>query len=441
MEENKELKKEVRLERKKEIKEENISNMEAAENAESVVKQDDEENGRKQKVLKWLHFFLMFLVSGVIAAAGSFLYGHSEEEIICNTVMVMLGTGMVIFALLFSEVNELYFYANQGKYGKFILFYMMSLAVSLVFPLLPVSGWPFLVVFVVLGLFSNSIAGLTAGSVCLMLPIMLGNAGGSREFMLYFFSGLVGILVFSRLDEDFKVGLPVLISLVCLSVCLSANIILFEKEKLSVSQFTFGAINLMVNLILLLITLKVFNGSVIHQYRDRYMDLNDPEFPLLVQLKEYDKAEYYRAIHTAYLGDRIAKRLGINDVVVKACGYYHRIGILKGENTWENVKEICEEYRIPEDTRKVLKEYLNKAGKVVAKETTVLMFADCVVTTILGEFQKNPKAELDYKKIIDNVFNQKLETGALAESDISIAQIREMRKIFKAEQLYYDFLR
>lgn len=414
---------------------------EAAAGVEPVTGRDDEENGKMKKFRKWLYFFLMFLASGAIAGAGSFLYGNSEEEIICNTVMVMLGTGMVIFTLLFSEVNDLYFYANQGKYGKFILFYVASLMVSLCFPLLPASGWPFLVVFVVLGLFSNSISGMVAGSVCLMLPVMLGSAGGSREFMLYFFSGLVGILVFSRLDEDFKVGLPMLISLVCLTVCLSANIVLFEQEKLSVSQFTFVAINLMVNFILLLIALKIFNGSVIHQYRDRYMDLNDPEFPLLVQLKEYDKAEYYRAIHTAYLGDRIAKRLGINDVVVKACGYYHRIGILRGENTWENVKEICEEYRIPEDTRKVLKEYLNKAGKVVAKETTVLMFADCIVTTILGEFQKNPKAELDYKRIIDNVFNQKLETGALAESDISIAQIREMRKIFKAEQLYYDFLR
>lgn len=441
MEENKEINQELNKETNQEIKKVILGDMEIAENSEVAMKKDDEENERKQKIIKRLHFFMMFLLSGVIAGTGSFLYGHSAEEIICNTVMVMLGTGMVIFALLFSEVNDLYFYANQGKYGKFVLFYVASLAVSLVFPLLPVSCWPFLVVFIILGLFSNSITGLTAGSVCLMLPIMLGSAGSSREFMLYFFSGLVGILVFSRLDEDFKVGLPVLISLVCLTICLSVNIILFEQERLSISQFTFVAINLMVNFILLLITLKIFNGSVIHQYRDRYMDLNDPEFPLLVQLKEFDKAEYYRAIHTAYLGDRIAKRLGINDVVVKSCGYYHRIGILRGENTWENVKEICEEYRIPEDTRKVLREYLNKAGKVVAKETTVLMFADCIVTTILGEFQKNPKAELDYKKIIDNVFNQKLETGALAESDISIAQIREMRKIFKAEQLYYDFLR
>ena len=293
-----------------------LPNEEPAENKEGTAKRDDEENGKKQKALKYLLFLLMFFLSGVIAGAGTFVYGRDRADIICNTVMVLLGTGMVIFALMFSEVNELYYYANQGKYGKFVLFYLVAMALSLVFPLLPVSGWPFLAVFVILSLFSNSISGLVAGSVCLMLSVVLLDTGGSREFMLYFFSGLVGILVFSRLNEDFKVGLPVFISLICLTVCLSANIVLFERERLSVSQFTFVAINIMVNFLLLMITLKIFNGSVIHRYRDRYMDLNDPEFPLLVQLKEYDKAEYYRAIHTAYLGDRIAKRLGITAVVV-----------------------------------------------------------------------------------------------------------------------------
>ncbi len=115
--------------------------------------------------------------------------------------------------------------------------------------------------------------------------------------------------------------------------------------------------------------------------------------------------------------------------------------LFRSENTWDNVKLICEEYRIPEDTRKVLKEYLTRPDKVIAKETTVLMFADCIVRTILDEFSKDSKAELNYKQIIDTVFNKKMESGALSESDISIAQMREMRKLFKAEQLYYDFLR
>ena len=39
------------------------------------------------------------------------------------------------------------------------------------------------------------------------------------------------------------------------------------------------------------------------------MEINDPECPLLVQLKELSKEEYYHAIHTAYLGDKVARLL------------------------------------------------------------------------------------------------------------------------------------
>ena len=56
-------------------------------------------------------------------------------------------------------------------------------------------------------------------------------------------------------------------------------------------------------------------------------------------------------------------------------------------------------------------------------------------------FQKNPKAELDYDRIIESVFTEKFESGVLYNSDISIAQVREMKKIFNEEKLYYDFLR
>lgn len=403
-----------------------------------------EENKKESKKINWkklAEFWLMFLLSGVIAGVGTLFYTREMADIICNAVMVMLGSGIVIFALTASEVYGLYFYEHKGNYRNFIIFYLISLALSVIFPLLPASAWPFLTVFIILSLFSNSISGLAAGSVCLMLSVILMPSGGSHEFSLYFFSGLVGVMVFSRLDDNFKVGLPILISLMSLTVCLTANVILFERERLSLSQFTFVAINLMVNLILLLIALKIFNSSVIHRYRDKYMDLNDPEFPLLVQLKELNKDEYYHAVHTAYLGDRIAKRLSLNDVVVKACGYYHRIGILKGENTWENVQAICTEYHIPPDTREALREYIDPTVKEFSRETTVIIFADSIVTAINDMFKKNPKAELDYDRIIEAVFTEKFESGVLNNSDISIAQIREMKKIFSEEKLYYDFLR
>lgn len=171
------------------------------------------------------------------------------------------------------------------------------------------------------------------------------------------------------------------------------------------------------------------------------MDINDPEFPLLVQLKEMSKEEYYHAVHTAYLSDRIAKRLHLDDAAAKACGYYHRIGRLKGENTWENVSAVCNEYHFPSNTKKILKEYVDEAEKVVSKETIVVLFADCIVSSILYLFEKDPKAKLDYAQIINTVFNKKLETDELWENEISLAQITEMKKIFIEEKLYYDFLR
>ena len=171
------------------------------------------------------------------------------------------------------------------------------------------------------------------------------------------------------------------------------------------------------------------------------MEINDPEFPLLVQLKDMSKEEYYHAVHTAYLSDRIARRLELDDAATKACAYYHRIGRLRGENTWENVAAICNEYHFPSNTKKILKEYVDESEKVVSRETIIVLFADCIVSSILYLFEKDPAAQLDYAQLIETVFQKKLETDELWCNEISLCQIREMKKIFIEEKLYYDFLR
>lgn len=398
------------------------------------------EKNKKQTIIRICIFSLMFVLSGGIALLGSLLYGKNTEMLIRNIVMVLAGTGIVIFAFTLEEMNHRFVYRNDGKYARFTLMYLCSLIASVFLPYLPVTGWPYLVIFVLLGVFSDGVTGLAAGSVCLLLSVNF--AGGSFSvFWLYFISGVGGILVFSMLNDEFKVGIPMFISLAILMLSLTANVILFAQDKLSVAQFTIPAINLIVCCILLLVSLKVFSTSVIHRNREKYMEINDPEFPLLVQLKEMSKEEYFHAIHTAYLSDRIARRLGLDDAAAKACAYYQRIGKLKGDNTWENVSAICSEYHFPPYTKKILKEFVDESEKIVSRETIVVLFADCVVSSILYLFEKDPKAELDYKQLIDTVFSKKLETDELWGNEISLAQIHEMKKIFFEEKLYYDFLR
>ena len=398
------------------------------------------EKSKKNRVKRIVTFSILFLLAGGIAFLGSLLYQPAADTLIRNTVMVSAGTGIVIYAYLLSEVTGLFIYRNEGKYIKFAVVYLGSLTAAVFFPMLPVTGWPFLVIFVFLGVFSNGVTGVAAGSVCLLLAVNF-SGGDMTVFWLYFVSGLVGILMFSNLNDDFLVGLPVIVSLLVLVLCLTANVILFSKEQLTLDQYTIPMVNVIVCCILLLIILKAFSSSVIHKDQEKYMEINDPECPLLVQLKNLSREEYYHAIHTAYLGDRIAKRLHLDASAVKACGYYHRIGKLKGENSWENVSAVCDEYHFPANTKKILKEYVDGSEKVVSSETIVVLFADCIVSSILYLFEKDPKAQLDYSQLIDTVFKKKMETDELWENEISLAQLHEMKKIFVEEKLYYDFIR
>ena len=84
---------------------------------------------------------------------------------------------------------------------------------------------------------------------------------------------------------------------------------------------------------------------------------------------------------------------------------------------------------------------MDDSEKIVSKETIVVLFADTIVSSILYLLEKDSRAELDYEQIIDTVFKKKLETDELWENEISLAQIRAMRRIFIEEKLYYDFLR
>ncbi len=395
----------------------------------------------KRQILKRISLFgLMFVLAGVIALAGSLLHGSDAGVLIRNVVMALAGTGIVIFAFTMEEINGRFIYRNDGKYARFGLAYLGGLIAAAFLPYLPVTGWPFLVIFVLLGVFSDGLTGLAAGSVCLLMAVNF--AGGSFSvFWLYFVSGAAGILVFSTLNDEFKVGIPMFLSLMILTLCLTANVILLSREQLSAAQFTIPAINLLVSCILLLISLKLFSTAVIYRNREKYMEINDPEFPLLVQLKNMSKEEYYHAIHTAYLSDRIARRLGLDDAAAKACAYYQRIGKLKGDNTWENVSAVCSEYHFPPNTKKILKEFVDESERIVSPETVVVLFADCIVSSIAYLFEKDPKAELDYAQLIDTVFQKKLETDELWGSEITLSQVHEMKKIFVEEKLYYDFLR
>lgn len=399
-----------------------------------------EENKDTQGLKTYLISIAMFFVTVLGVGFASFIFGQEQTEILRNSVVSGISIGIVLLVMAQAKEKNLYDYDNKEYYERFFLCFVICLLIAIVCGKLPAGGWPFVPLFVLLSLFSNSLIGICTGSILLMFSMLLSGAG-IGIFFLYFVSGVAAICVFRGLDENYKVGVPVVVSLVVLMVNITAQSILFENAKLNFEMFVIPLINVVLTLILLIVILKIFSYLVIYKYRDRYMEINDPECPLLVQLKDKSRDEYYKAVHTAYLSDKIARKLGLDDKVTKAGGYYHRIGCLKGENSWESVSEIGKEYRFPPEVLDVLKEYLEKGSKIIHKEAAVIFFAEAVVSSILFLIANDREAKLDYDQIIDTVFEKKQESDIFKQCQLSIGELNQMKKMFKEEKLYYDFLR
>lgn len=382
----------------------------------------------------------MFLGTVLLTCLFSLLKDADTAEVLSNTVLTGIGAAVLDFLMTDAFKREEFTYDN-GRYPfRFLLVYGGCLLIAAACAYLPAAGWQFLAVYVALSLFSNPSIGLYAGTLLLAVTVLLSGSG-IVMFVMYFLCGTAGIILFQGLDEAYRIGMPLFLSLLLLLTGETAATVLFANEQLKLSLFLIPLLNVLISLILLFTLLKCFSALVIFRYRVKYLEINDTECGLMIRLKEKSRDEYYQAVHTAYFCERIAKRLSLDEQALKAGGYYHRIGILCDANTWERVEELLAEYRFPPAAVSLLREYLDSGTSIRKKETAVLLLSDAVVAAILFLLAKDRNKEIDYDQVIDTVFRKKLETGQLADCNISLEELSQMKKLFKEEKLYYDFLR
>lgn len=397
----------------------------------------DAENKKKEPV--YLVNSILIVITVLLVTAGGFLKHAGGAELLRNAILA--GTGAFLTCFLFlsekdrlSEKN-----ASPARTSRFAISYGICLVVSLCCAFLPPAGWPFLVVFVMMSLFCGFLPGICGGISFLTFSVLLAGADMSI-FALYVLTGLLGACLFFRLDEKYRIALPLFVSLSFLFAAETACVVLFANETLKWELFLIPALNVIISLILLLILLKVYSGMEIFKYRIKYLEINDQEFELLVNIKEKDKNAYYRAVHAAYFSERIAQALSLDADAAKTAAYYANAGILYKEPEKDLEKEFVS-YGFPPYARQLLRELTVKNTGIRHKEAAVVYMADAVISSILYLFEKKQDTKTDYAAVIETVFQKKWESGSLKNSELTFAEWNRMKKIFKEEKLYYDFLR
>lgn len=391
-----------------------------------------EENKPK---LSWKLFPAEVLIL-IMCGAGVRLFGglHQmpEDRLLAACVMSVLGLAVTAFHFRREYLEGKLDYNNGEHVLRFWLLVGVGLAISFACSFLPVAGWPFLLVFVMLALFSNVSTGILAAVMLLAITVML-SGGGAQDFVLYLISGAFAVTLFRHVEKDFHFGIPLFLSIFCLMACEIASVILVANARPSFEMFVIPVVNVILSGILLMGSLKHFSSTVLYQHREKYLDINDTEVPILVELKEQNRKEYMYGVHTAYFCERIARQLGLDADALKCASYYHRLG--------DSLEELMKKAKFPPNAKAVIEEYRAGGDQVTLKETAVLICADTVVTTIAELIQKEPEAKLDFDKVIQSIFEKFWEEGTFSNCSVSIYEFCSMRRIFMKEKLYYDFLR
>ena len=383
---------------------------------------------------------VLFLVTLVIVTVSSFLYTKDMVQIIRNAVISCICLGTIIFLLTEARIRHSYQEDNEEHPIRFVVCFLVSALLAVLLPILPTTGWPYVAVFITLTLFSNAMVGIVSSSYLLMLSVLLSSSADINTFCLYFVSGIICSILFQKLDDDFKIAYPLIISVMIIILCEIANAVLFINEILHWELLIIPAVNVVVSTILILIILKLYGQLIVFKFRERFLIINDTECPLMVELKEKHPDIYLHTVHVAYLSDKLATALAIDCQCVKTLSYYFKIGILQGEINYENTMTAIEDYDFPSVTYDYLKDVIENQNCPLTKEAFVVLVAEMIISSVEYLHTKNTEKEIQYDQVVVALLKKKMESNFPKKCGITYGEAEIVKHILVEEKLYYEFL-
>ncbi|MCR4764385.1 MAG: hypothetical protein K5696_12740 [Lachnospiraceae bacterium] len=386
-------------------------------------------------------YSLLFAVQCLGVLVAALAYGQGLSEVIRASVSAGIGAGILLFLWEDHALRGDLPCDNGSHPRRFFCAYLASFAMTMFMPLIVADSWPFVSVYVLLSLLSCPLIGVYAGTELLMLTILV-QGGGLPEFFMYVFAGFIAVGLFRRLDEQMHGGMALFISLLTQTVLLVCYHVMFLNEPLSVSVLIVPIINAFINFALLIMILNAFSFYVIRRDAERYAEINDPAYALMLRIRETSETEYQRAIHTDYLTQRVAAAIGLDQRIVRCCSYYHRAAIVLNDRDLENNLTLYRTYHFPEEAIRALTELItHKKGEPLSAEATVITLCETMIASLQFMFQKNSQIKVDYALLVDKIFEKKESEGEFLNSALSVRGLRVTRELLKKETLYYDFLR
>ncbi len=153
---------------------------------------------------------------------------------------------------------------------------------------------------------------------------------------------------------------------------------------------------------------------------------------LLQKLKNQNEAVYEHSLLIGDISGRAAEQIGAEEMLARAGGYYHEIGKLNGKDYILEGLIIAEEHSFPRELTSIIRQHNIKHEKPTSIEAAIVMLTDTVVATI-EYIRKTDDKKYTVEKIIDNIFQMRMDKGTFDESGISVKDYKTLKEFYLQE--------
>lgn len=367
----------------------------------------------------------------------------SATVVIRGLVSLFVLSAGLAFVLYRAVRTKDLLYDNLVNMNRFLISYAACALISALAAILPEFVVPVAALGFICAVLSNAQTGIFCSLIFCAMPLFVN--GKSFEYFLFSFAACLAVILLILIGRDIRERIVVSVLIFSLVyITLYTALIVLKRTDIVPSVIINPVIGLISDILIISLTVYGVRKNIILANEEKYDRIVDPEHPLLLELKEKNKKEYKRSIHTAYICDRLSDKLGFDRGLMKGAGYYHRIGVLSNNNMSiaDATVHTVKRENFPWPMIKILEQYGNDRLEEIPPEASLLCIADTVINEVLVRMEKGEE-DIDYEKLIDRVINSLIgaRNGRLQKSGLKIQHLYRIRKYLKEEKLYYDFLR
>lgn len=169
-----------------------------------------------------------------------------------------------------------------------------------------------------------------------------------------------------------------------------------------------------------------------------YERIIDENYPFVLDIRRYSRAEYVRAVKAATIARKCAAEIDANELAAAAAGFYYRLGILEGEPFVENGVRLAQEGCFPAAVVSILSEYGGEKKLPSTKESAIVHMVDACIKKIEFLRAQELSSSWNQEMIIYQTLNELSATGIYDESGLSMNQFLKVRELLVREEIVYD---